>query len=141
MARVNNPTLGTIACSDCGDSADVRRTSRGKARYLYTCCPRCGTDQRTGKAVQTRLWFGTEWRQGLKPVEAPPNVALAVQSEPETVPESISTESNQDDDFDPTQPDVEPVSPVQPAKKKSFVGAVMGFGGLVLLACAALRSA
>ena len=34
-------------------------------------------DQRTGRAVQTRLWVQTAWRDGCQPVDVPPNVVLS----------------------------------------------------------------
>ncbi|WP_250655046.1 hypothetical protein [Alkalimarinus coralli] len=74
MAKRDNPVLGTIQCDGCGGTASVHQARRGSGRFLYTRCGECGADQRTGKAVQTRLYNQTEWRAGADPVK-PPNVA------------------------------------------------------------------
>lgn len=71
MARTNNPVLGTIQCRECGSQATVHQTQRGKGRFLYTRCPECNADQRTGKAFQARLWRDTDWRPGAEPVRPP----------------------------------------------------------------------
>ena len=74
MALQNNPVLGAIQCPTCQGEATVHKTTRGKGRYLYTRCIECGPDQRTGRAVQKRIWEGAEFRPGLKPQNPPPNV-------------------------------------------------------------------
>lgn len=66
-----NETLGTIECTECGASADVKQTKR-RGGHLYSVCPNCGPDQRTGEAVQSRLWRGTEWRDGVDPYKHRP---------------------------------------------------------------------
>jgi ribosomal protein S27E len=70
----NNPVLGVIECDSCGGEATVHQTARGKSRFLYTRCPACGADQRSGATVQTRLWNQTEWRDDANPIK-PPNVS------------------------------------------------------------------
>lgn len=70
MTVKNNPVLGTVAC-DCGQDATVHQTSRGKGRFFYTRCTKCGVDQRTGPAVQKRLWEKTVWRDGVEKVKPP----------------------------------------------------------------------
>lgn len=69
MARTNNPVLGTIQCRECGQQATVHQTQRGKGRFLYTRCPECNADQRTGQTFQARLWRETDWREGANPVK------------------------------------------------------------------------
>jgi len=67
-----NKVLGTIACRDCdGGICSVRQVRRGKGRYLYTTCPNCGTDQRNGSKVQSRLFHKTNWREGVEVVRPP----------------------------------------------------------------------
>ena len=66
-----NDVIGYIDCDDCGERATVHKTNRGKARYLYRRCG-CGCDQRTGSAVQSRLFHETKWL-GDAPAP-PPNV-------------------------------------------------------------------
>lgn len=55
-----NDVLGYIKCDDCGERGAVHQAKRGKGRYLYKRCG-CGCDQRNGKAVQTALYYGTDW--------------------------------------------------------------------------------
>jgi len=69
--KVPNPVLGTIDCPDCGGVCSIRQVRRGKGRYLYTTCPNCGTDQRNGSKVQTRLFFGAHWREGVDVIRPP----------------------------------------------------------------------
>lgn len=92
MPRRDNPVLGTITCNGCGGVASVHQTQRGKGRFLYTRCGECGADQRTGRAIQARLWNETEWREGAEKVR-PPNVdeksaenPVEITSEPEAEP-------------------------------------------------------
>lgn len=130
---MSNPTLGTIACPDCGGLADVAQTKRGKGRYLYTRCANCGPDQRAGAAVQTRLWNKTDWREGMKPTSPPPNVidTPVVQAKAEPKREL--------DDYDPaTEPE-----PIDRAEKPgSGLFKVLGvLGGLGLVAVAAMKGA
>lgn len=73
MARENRPVLGTVECSGCGGVATVHQTARGSGRYLYTRCPECGADQRTGARVQSAWWRSAEWRDGAPDVP-PPNL-------------------------------------------------------------------
>jgi len=83
MPRANNPTLGNIRC-ECGLMADVCQAKRGKGRFLYTRCADCGTDQRTGKVQQTRLYYASKWREGVEVVR-PPNVPEQQPEEPAPV--------------------------------------------------------
>lgn len=39
--------------------------SKRRGRHLYTSCPSCGLDQRTGAEVQNRIWHSMEWRAGV----------------------------------------------------------------------------
>lgn len=121
-----NETLGTITCPDCGGLADVAQTKRGKGRYLYTRCPSCGPDQRAGAAVQTRLWLETDWRDGKKPLNPPPNAKLEAKPEPKQ-PES---------DFDPIT-EMQPIADQKAEGGAKFLkvgAALMGFGLVALAA-------
>ena len=52
MARKANPTVvGIIPCGTCNDKMEVRERSNGR-RLLYTWCPNCKMDQRSGKDIQ-----------------------------------------------------------------------------------------
>jgi len=85
MSTRNNEVLGYTECSECNERATVHQTKRGKGRFLYTRCA-CGCDQRTGAAVQTRLYNNAEWL-GDAP-EPPPNLIKPKVQEPEKQPES-----------------------------------------------------
>lgn len=86
MARVNNPVLGFVACQACGGEATLHQMQRSKAgqngltgKYLYSRCPACGPDQRTGAAVQQYLWSNARWDkarwpEGMADVLPPPGV-------------------------------------------------------------------
>jgi|GEM_PF-1948424 len=121
MAVKNNPVLGTIAC-DCGQDATVHQTTRGKGRFLYTRCTKCGVDQRTGPSVQKKIWAATTWRDGVEKIK-PPGVddTAADWSPPVTTPAPADP---------PKKAAAKPVAKVaqEPA------GAIGAFLGLGLLA-------
>lgn len=87
MAVKNNPVLGYVECDGCAGRASVHQTTRGAGRYLYTRCSACGVDQRTGAAVQSRLWWGCRWLDGV-PETRPPGVTDEPESGPESGPKS-----------------------------------------------------
>lgn len=97
MTTKNNAVLGYITC-EAGGRATVHQAKRGNGLFLYTRCDCCGCDQRTGGAVQTRLFNSTEWLDGV-PV-APPNL-LTTEKQPQVEPESVVSSSV-------VQPDVQP---------------------------------
>ncbi len=88
MTVKNNPVLGTIACIECEDQATVHAAKRGSGRFLYTRCPNCGTDQKTGAKFQTRIFNGTQWRGE---VITPPNLIEQAQGEPEAAQQAEKT--------------------------------------------------
>lgn len=52
MAVLKDPdVVGKMVCDACGDIMEVRQKKVGK-KLLYTCCPNCKTDQRTGAKIQ-----------------------------------------------------------------------------------------
>ena len=55
--------------------------ARRKGAHLYTRCDDCGIDQRTGAAVQNRLFYGADWVDGAPPIPVnagePPGDAVA----------------------------------------------------------------
>lgn len=92
-----NPVFGVIPCPDCGASASVKQTRRGKGRFLYSCCPNCGTDQRNGVEVQSRLFFKTVWRDGVEVIKPPcikhiENYPIG-SNEPEEQPNEVSKQA------------------------------------------------
>jgi len=119
MAVKNNPVLGTIAC-DCGDTATVHQTSRGKGRFFYTRCPKCGVDQRTGPAVQKRLWEKTDWREGVEKVK-PPGIDASDDWQP---PTTIEKEPEVKKEQSEKKPKAKPA----PAESSGAAGAVLGLG-------------
>lgn len=142
--RSDNPTLGTIPC-ECGRLADVKQRNGRQRRFLYIHCPDCGADQRTGKAVQSRIWFNTAWREGLKPSDPPKNVddapAALMQTEPETLPEPNRSEAETLEEFDPDaiEPEPEP-KPEQTRKGGKFLKGAAGAAGLLLIVTGLIRS-
>lgn len=60
MPVENRPVVGTLHCDECGETASLHQTARGKRRLLYRRCG-CGCDQRTGEAIQKH------WRQNMTP--------------------------------------------------------------------------
>lgn len=121
MAVKNNPVLGVVAC-DCGESATVHQTTRGKGRFLYTRCPKCGVDQRTGPAVQKKLWANTVWRDGVEKVK-PPGVDDADDWKPPAMAEPLKAA--------PESVKQEPVKKQKPKaapESSAAAGAVLGLG-------------
>ena len=118
MATQNNAVLGYIKC-EAGGRATVHRTNRGQARYLYTRCDCCGCDQRTGAAVQTRLYNGTEWLNGAP--DAPPNLITT-----EKQPQKAVVQPENEPQPQPKKEEWEPEKITAPEPK--------GNGGLGLVA-------
>lgn len=123
MAVRNNPVLGYVECDGCQGRASVHQTTRGAGRYLYTRCTACGVDQRTGAAVQSRLWWGCRWLDG-PPEQRPPGVA-------DSVPEPVA------------EPGPEPgQEPVAEPKRSGGAGWLWAMVGAVALGVvAAMRGA
>ncbi len=114
MARVNNPVVGTLDCSVCGELATLHQTRRGKGQgLLYKRCS-CGCDQRTGQQIQT------EWRQQMQTREG----FEALKIEPETTEPEPAQQPNEEPE---TQPETTETAPV-PAAVKPPKG-----GGLLML--------
>lgn len=131
MPRKANPVqVGRTQCPTCDARIPVFVNVRG---YFYTKCAECGTDQRNGAPVQTRLYYETDWLA--EPPARPRNV-------PETPPAAGEdpapateqpTRSAQHKDVPPTGDDP------QPAAEKTglrFLGVVAAIG----LACIGLGS-
>lgn len=71
MSTVNKPVIGYRECPDCGERQSIHLAG-GKRHQLYGRCE-CGCVQSNGKVVQSRLWYETDWIEGMKP-EMPPAV-------------------------------------------------------------------
>lgn len=74
MAKKSDPkpVLGYVQCPDCGERGSVHKAAGNRSAYLYKRCG-CGCDQRNGPAVQSFLWYETEWLPDLRP-DSPPNI-------------------------------------------------------------------
>jgi len=134
MATQNRPVIGYIKCSEpkCGERTTVHQSARGKGRYLYTRCPECGCDQRTGKAFQTRLYYGMERIVDDVEIKRPSNVP---EEKPENLESSKVVAVSEQPKPEPEQPETEP----KPEPKKEPTGsplaafAILGVGcGLLL---------
>lgn len=126
MARANNPVVGTVPCEDCGETATLHQTSRGKSKALYKRCQSdaCGgtCDQSTSPIRQKR------WRTEMTPREGYEHLKIEPVQVPE-VPDS-STEP------EPAAEPVKPTAPKQtPAPSGSKMASFMPFlmGGVILL--------
>lgn len=125
----NNEVLGTVQCPECGGQASVMQTRR-RGGYLYTKCVQCGLDQRTGKAVQNRIWHGCTWKPAVDPMHhRPACVVDGWQPDLETEQRVLV------DDWQPgelTEQQTEP-EPVKPVKSGSGAGrALVALGVFVL---------
>jgi|GEM_PF-3298082 len=66
MTNRDEKSVGSMRCS-CGETKDVRQ-SKKRGHHLYTVCPSCGLDQRTGAPVQSKIWNTADFdRDVLKP--------------------------------------------------------------------------
>ena len=122
-----NEVLGKIDCETCDGSADVMQARR-KGAHLYTRCGSCGLDQRTGAAVQNRLFYRSIW------IDRPPPIPVNAGEPPAVseVGESVDQVS---------EPETEKLTETQPKpdRKKSvksgrwgWLVAVFGVVGVAL---------
>lgn len=120
-----NPVEGVIRCS-CGEVATVHRPRGKRSRFLYTICPQCGTDQRTGNPVQE--WIKNNMAEGVESlsqqVVEPKPEPIGLQAEPEaetvTEPKANLTETVTEPETE-TKPKTDP----KPAPEKNSKGALM----------------
>ena len=130
MATQNRPVIGYIHCPDCDTRATVHQQQRGKARFLYKRCE-CGCDQRTGAAVQTRLFYGMERVVDDVEIKRPPNVP---EEKPENLESSRVVAVSEQSKPEPEEPTEEPevITPPQPKKEPKGAGmatvAILGVG-------------
>lgn len=99
MATVNNPKLGDLTCSTCGQAATVHQSSRGKGRWLYTRGCECKCRQSSGATFQNDIWKRATWLDGAKPIK-PSNIA-------------------ENPDFDPNAPRASEIESSEPATPAS----------------------
>lgn len=72
MATKNKPVLGYRHCPDCGQRATIHQAG-GRRGSLYQRCG-CGCVQSNGPLIQSRMYYETEWLDGLKPASPPDRV-------------------------------------------------------------------
>ncbi|MFC3151788.1 hypothetical protein ACFOEK_12180 [Litoribrevibacter euphylliae] len=128
MATQNRPVIGYIPCSECGRRASVHQAARGKGRFLYTRCDECGCDQRTGKAVQTRLYYGMERVVDDVEIKRPANVP---EEQPENLESSKVPAVLEEPETQPDEPELEPETTEPPQPKKEPKGAGMATAAIL----------
>ncbi len=126
MATQNRPVIGYIHCDDCGERGTVHQSARGKGRYLYKRCG-CGCDQRTGKAVQTRLYFGMDRVVPDEEIKRPMNVP---EQQPDNLDKSTVPAVSDEPEEQPNEPEsTETPQPENEPKGNGLAAfAVMGVG-------------
>lgn len=142
MARVNNPVLGFCTCQQCGGQMTVHQMARSKAektgtgRFLYSRCPNCGADQRTGAAVQQYLWDHTSWDEKRWPegfaLHHPPGVHAG--------DEPAAGDVIQSGDPEPVQVDEPVAEPAEPVVGSGW-RVLMGMAVFIALAAAGVSFA
>lgn len=76
MKKANPTVVGKLACDRCDAVMEVRERSNGK-KLLYTYCPNCKMDQRSGKQVQTF------WRENMVAPDAElPKLVVGIVNSP-----------------------------------------------------------
>ena len=112
-----NPVEGVIRCS-CGEVATVHRPRGKRSKFLYSICPQCGTDQRTGNPVQE--WIKNNMAEGVESlpqqVAEPKPEPIGLQAEPEA--EKVTEPETE------TKPKTDP----KPAPEKNSKGAIIALG-------------
>ena len=96
--------LGRCPCETCGASMAILQNVRGN---LYSRCPNCKTDQRTGPEVQAYKWHNTVWLNG----------------EPEQRPRNVPEKQGGDSVHEPDEP--EKTTEKQSDKKKAGIGLLL----------------
>ncbi len=130
-------SVGSMQC-DCGEIMDVRQ-SKKRGHYLYTCCPSCGLDQRTGAPVQNLIYHTARFTGDvIKPANVTDNwqakaseVVTEKPSEPLTEPVSENLSEVEQSSVDLTLDEIEAeateaVESEANIKRKSPVKTVIG---------------
>ncbi len=106
MAHENS--VGSMMCG-CGEVMDVRQ-SKKRGHYLYTCCPSCGLDQRTGAPVQSAIYKLAKFEaEVLKPVNViddwkPPKGMVHVSEITEQPSEPVTEQLSEKASEKPSEP-------------------------------------
>jgi len=120
-----NEILGYMACPSCDQQAAIMQARR-KGAHLYTSCPDCGMDQRTGKRVQLAIWRAASWKG--EPPTPPSNIEgeLVAGEKPKPKPTAVQ------DDWSPEMEQAEPAAArAEEPKAKPAAGTVLAGVGLV----------
>lgn len=142
VAKAINDVIGHYRCA-LGAPAEVLQTRRRGARF-YLRCDCCGLDQRTGAAIQTRIWREAKFLpavtvtkpsnvlpdgaplEGAAAPDPQPPAAATIEAPPAPAPVPI----DEGEEFDPAA-DMPP-APAAPAAAGGLVGTLMAAGALVL---------
>ncbi|GGI85888.1 hypothetical protein [Shewanella gelidii] len=119
MKKAEPTIVGEISCGVCNAVAEVRQRSTGK-KLLYTYCPNCKADQRTGKQIQAF------WAENMQ------SVGTIGTRQPEPAPEPI-TENAPETDTGDDIPEWEPEQPKAEEKPEDSDSRGSGWvvGGLI----------
>ena len=104
-------SVGSMQCN-CGETMDVRQ-SKKRGHYLYTCCPSCGLDQRTGAPVQNWIYHNAIFTgEVLKPSNVvddwQPKPSEPVSEQPSEVVSEPVSEVLSESSLDLTEADITP---------------------------------
>jgi len=127
-----NNELGRIPCLNaCGNIASVYQAKR-KGAHLYWRCPECGLSQQTGKKVQARLYWETDFNGGEKPPR-PENVGENKQDNLEAQPKKEPKKEPDKPDFDPTEKPSESVNSTEKQTENEPKTGLKAVGAVFLL--------
>ncbi|MBB1322127.1 hypothetical protein [Shewanella sp. SR43-8] len=134
MKKTNPDIVGKMRCDTCSSEMEVRQRSNGK-KLLYTYCPKCKMDQRSGEAIQAF------WRQNMVAPDA--ELAALVPEPAPTKPNP--TETNTKADTENQLADWVPPENLQPDQeqdetKSSKLGWWIGGGVCLVLAAFGVRA-
>lgn len=124
MKRANPKIVGVLRCS-CGAVMEVRERSNGK-KLLYTYCPNCKLDQRSGDQIQE------QWRSTMLPpgTELPPVETASSESAPKALPNKTESAAIEGEWIPP-----EDLAPgAEPKQEETKFNGKMVAGGLGVLA-------
>jgi hypothetical protein len=127
---VSNEILGYAPCAEsgCEQQAAILQARR-KGAHLYTRCPDCGIDQRTGKQRQLNIWRAAAWK-GEPPT--PPTCIegeLVAGEKPKIKPTAV--QSDWSPELEEQQRQAQPQTESQPKAGPKW-GPVLAGGGLLV---------
>lgn len=97
-----NEILGYMPCAEegCEEQAAIMQALR-KGAHLYTRCPECGLDQRSGRQRQLNIWRAAKWKG--EPPTPPSNIEafLVTGEKPKPKPRAIEPDWSPDEEVEP----------------------------------------